>query len=187
MLINSHFVFFLQEKHQFIQIMTLCKPSQMLKELTDKIESQNVLAVSSIEMIRVKVLECIATLCKQQTHYYFRGALLTTKPLTAKIIKYVLQAFKLNNETIVDSYLQFYFAVTLGHQHRGITIKSKKQIYIPGETQEHRRLKRRTIQVGTLLIADMIIEKFPHFKDRFEIFFAHFEDEDYLYNFMVLY
>ena len=64
MLINSHFVFFLQEKHQFIQIMTLCKPSQMIKELTEKIESSNVLAVSSIEMIRVKVLECIANLCQ---------------------------------------------------------------------------------------------------------------------------
>jgi hypothetical protein len=59
-------------------------------------------------------------------------------------------------------------------------------VYIPGETQEQRRLKRRAIQNGAILIAQIVESYRPELNENLRELFVCLEDSDLLLHFITL-
>lgn len=59
-------------------------------------------------------------------------------------------------------------------------------MYIPGETQEQRRLRRKAIQNGGILVVHLLQARNPGLREQLAELFDSLEDADILFHFMVL-
>lgn len=171
---------FLQEKPQLIRLLTLCEPTAVLKE-ADPHDAPPLRA-------RAKVIESLTEMCRTPAHSYFRSALLSSRPAFRKVVKYLQHSCRLNNELVSSPYSQLFLALCLGPESgsKGFVHRTRRAVYIPGETQEQRRLKRKAVQNGSILIAHLLQERYPDSKEQLSELHESLEDADILYHFMVL-
>lgn len=102
--------------------------------------------------------------------------------------RYLLQSLSLNNVDVSTPYLQLFLALCLGPESgiKGFVNRTRRAVYIPGETQEQRRLKRYAIQNGCLLIVHIVTTRRPDLKDQISELLDSLDDADVLLHFMVL-
>jgi hypothetical protein len=98
-------------------------------------------------MVRTKVIDCIAEMCRAPAQCLFRSAVLNNKSVFKKVLKYLLAAIDLKVDKIIKTYLQLFLAICLGPESgvKGFVTRTRRAVYIPGETQEQRRLKKKAI------------------------------------------
>ena len=114
--------------------------------------------------------------------------MLNSRPVFAKVAKYFLASVTQGIEPVSTCYVQLFLSLCLGPEAvtKGQTSKPKRAAYIPGETQELRRLKRKAIQNGSILLAKCALKFNPELKDQLSELVDFLDDQDTLFNFMVL-
>ena len=165
-----------------MKLLHIAEPNALAKELLEEVPGAPHLKT------RTKVVECVAEMCRTQAHSFFRAAILNSRPIFKKVSRYLLRSLELQPPDTSQSYVQLLLALCLGADSgvKGFVNRTRRSVYIPGETQEQRRLKRRAISNGALLIAHVVTVRRPEFKEQLSELVETLEDSDVLLHFLVL-
>jgi len=88
-------------------MMGLVKPNVIKTNMEDE-------ATKPVALQRLKIIECLSELCRSQAHSFFRSTLLNSKPVFAKVGKYLLTSIRLGNEPLINCYMQMFLNLCLG-------------------------------------------------------------------------
>ena len=90
-----------------------------------------------------------------------------------------------------QQYLNLFLAISLGPDSSSYQSKPgtksrmpKRSVYIPGETQEQRRLKRKSLQNGSILACHMIMERYADYEQQISEFLENMDENDYMQSFL---
>lgn len=173
----------MQEQSQVLGLLELCAPKEVAQEALAAEQGRPPLRA------RAKVVECIAEMCRAQAHGFFRASIINSTTVFSKLLEFLFESLKLNDTPLCSLYFQLFLAVCLGPDSvslKSAAAKGRRAVYIPGETQENRRLKRQAIQNGALLAAHQVQLLKPELRGQLQPLYYSLDDGDILLHLMCL-
>ena len=184
---SSHFVLFLQEKEQLQKLFVLLRPRHEKKEVNT--EGDKPPSTDDEAQVHIKLVQCIAHLCQQQVHHGFRSAILESRSIFNKAQRQLMDALMNESKDGALPYLKLFLVICAGPEpglpSKGQTrTKPRRAVYIPGETQEQRRLKRKSIQNGSIVTAHLLQARYPEHAALVTRYLETMEDHDFVKSFL---